>query len=554
MKQENVKYYEVEKVNSIKELMNNAVCKAGDKVAFKYKKNKEVVDVTYSEFQNITNYLGTALCSISSVNKHIGVIGENSFKWLSVYITVLKSSGVFVPIDKELPKEDIIYILNHSDCEVLFFSKRYEKYIEDIIKNTNVKYFIGFDSNNTEKIINYDEFLEKGKQMYLDGCNEYVNITPDTDKLKMIVYTSGTTGMAKGVMLSEHNLVSCVYYGLQVSAVYDRCLSVLPYHHTYESTGILFALHHHSTICINDNLKSILKNLVLYKPDYICLVPAFAEMFYKKILDNAKKTHKETTLKMLIKLSNILRKFHIDLRKTFFKSIHDVFGGNMRKIVVGGAPLRPELGEFFESIGISLVNGYGITECSPMVSANIDYLNDPSTVGYELPCLEVKFENMTEDKEGEICVKGDTVMLGYYKNESQTQKVLKNGWFNTEDYGKRNEKGQIIITGRKKNLIVLDNGKNVFPEEIENYIMGIDYIQEVIVCGIENENHEQTGLVAKVYLNKEKAESLDNYPTEDSIRKDILKVTQSLPVYKKIQKVEIMEEAFKKTTTNKIKR
>lgn len=554
MKQKNVNYYEVEKIESIKELMENAVCKAGDKIAFKYKKDKEIIDVTYKKFQDITNYLGTALCNISCVNKHIAVIGENSFKWLSVYITVLKSSGVFVPIDKELPKEDIVHILNHSDCEVLFFSKRYEKYIKYIMENTNVKYFIGFESTSKNEIINYDEFLQNGKTLYLSGCKEYANITPNTDKLKMIVYTSGTTGMAKGVMLSEHNLVSCVYYGLQVSTVYDRCLSVLPYHHTYESTGILFALHHHSTICINDNLKSILKNLNLYKPDYICLVPAFAEMFYKKILDNARKTNKEKTLKTLIRISDFLRKHHIDLRKYIFKSIHDVFGGNMKKIVVGGAPLRAELGNFFESIGISLVNGYGITECSPMVSANIDYLNDPSTVGYELPCLEVKFENMTETNEGEICVKGDTVMLGYYKDEEKTKRVLKDGWFNTEDYGKKNKKGQIIITGRKKNLIVLDNGKNVFPEEIENYIMGIDYIKEVVVCGIENENHEQIGLVAKVYLNDEQTKKLDIYPTVDSIRKDILKVTENLPLYKKIQKVEIEKEPFKKTTTNKIKR
>lgn len=549
-----IKYYNVEKVDSIKELLEKAVKEAGDNIAFKYKENKEVVDVTYSEFQDITYFLGTALSSIDALDKHIAVIGENSFKWFSVYITALKSHGVFVPIDKELPLEDIIHILNHSDTEVFFFSKKYEKYIEDIMAKTNVKYFIGFDSTPQGNVLNYNEFLEKGKELYLKGDDSYTSLVPDTEKLKMIVYTSGTTGMSKGVMLSEHNLVSCVYYGLQVSTVNTRCLSVLPYHHTYESTGLLFALHKHCTICINDNLKSVLKNLNLYKPDYISLVPAFVEIFYKKIWESARKTGKEKGLKFLIKLSNFLRIFKIDLRRKFFKNIIDSFGGNLVRINVGGAPVRAELGKFFDDIGIILINGYGITECSPLVSANMDYINDASTVGFELPCLSVKFENMTEDGEGEICVKGDNVMLGYYKNPEQTARVLKDGWFNTEDYGKRNEKGQIVITGRKKNLIVLDNGKNVFPEEIENYIMGIDYIEEVVVAGIENEIHEQVGLVAKVYLNPEKVSQMEVKPNTESIRRDILEVSTSLPVYKKVQKVEIMDTPFNKTTTNKIKR
>jgi long-chain acyl-CoA synthetase len=214
----------------------------------------------------------------------------------------------------------------------------------------------------------------------------------------MLVYTSGTTGMAKGVMLTEHNLISCVYYGLQVSTVFDRCLSVLPYHHTYEAVaGILVALHHHSTICINDNLKSVLKNLQLYKPDYIYLVPAFAEIFHKRIWANAKDSHKALALKIMIKLSNFLRIFKIDIRKKLFKSIHEAFGGNLRKIVVGGAPLRAELGDFFDSIGISLINGYGITECSPLVSANMDYLNDCTTVGIPLPCVDIKLGNLTPE-------------------------------------------------------------------------------------------------------------------------------------------------------------
>jgi long-chain acyl-CoA synthetase len=360
-------------------------------------------------------------------------------------------------------------------------------------------------------------------------------------------------------MLSEHNLVSCVYYGLQVSTVYDRCLSVLPYHHTYEAVaGLLVSIHHHSTICINDNLKSILKNLQLYKPDYIYLVPAFVEIFYKKIQSNIQQKGKEKLFNIMIKISNGLRKVGIDLRKKIFKSVHEAFGGNIKKIVSGGAPLIPELGVFFDNIGISLVNGYGITECSPLVSANMDDFNDPTTVGVVLPCCDIIIENKDEDGIGEILVKGDIVMMGYYKNVKLTEEVLKDGWFKTGDYGKLNDKSQLLITGRKKNLIVLRNGKNVFPEEIECYIKQIPYIQEVVVRGIKDDKGSETGLLAEVYLNEEKLTELginkEEKGLETKIRKDILEKTEELPTYKKIEKVSIRENEFEKTTTNKIKR
>lgn len=227
------------------------------------------------------------------------------------------------------------------------------------------------------------------------------------------------------------------------------------------------------TICINESLKMVLKNLQEYKPDYVYLVPAFVEVFYKKILTNARQNGKEQTLFKMIRISNKLRRAGIDLRKTLFASVHKAFGGNLRKIVCGGSPLRPELGEFFDGIGISLINGYGITECSPLVSANHDAFNDWHTVGIPLPCCQIKFENVTPDGDGEICVKGDVVMLGYYKQPKLTAECLRDGWFYTGDYGRMNEHGQLYITGRKKNLIVLTNGKNVFPEEIENYIAAI---------------------------------------------------------------------------------
>ena len=306
----------VTKVNSIREMLELAVKEAGEKNAFEYRdenQSDKIVKVTYKEFNNDTEELGTALASIGMADKHIAMIGENSYKWLTVYLTVLKSTGVFVPIDRELPCKDIINVLKHSDSEVLFYSEKYEKWINEIKENVpNIKFFIGLNRKEHDgNILSYDIFKENGKNVLNQGSKIYTELKDDENKLKLLVYTSGTTGQPKGVMLTEHNLISVVYYGLQVADIGEKCLSVLPYHHTYEAVaGILVELHHHSCICINDSLKNVLKNL----------------------------------------------------------------------------QLRPEIGKFFNDIGITLLNGYGITECSPLVSVNRVKFNDSYTVGVVLPC------------------------------------------------------------------------------------------------------------------------------------------------------------------------
>ena len=560
MRNEKLNYYEPTKIETIKDIIDIAVKEAGDNNAFEFKDNRtnDIVKVTYNEFKKDIDCLGTALTTINMDDKHIAVIGENSYNWITVYLTAIQSNGVFVPIDRELPYEGIVNILKHSDSEILFFAKKYEKYIEKIKEEVpEIKYFIGFETEeDKDNVLSYKIFLQKGKKEIENGNTKYTSIIhEDTNVLRMLVYTSGTTGLAKGVMLTEHNLGSSVYYGLQVASVYTKCLSVLPYHHTYEAvSGLLVALHKHVTICINDSLKNVLKNLQLYKPDYIYLVPAFAEVFYKNIWSNAKKTGKETGLKVLLVISNLLRKIGIDKRKVFFKSIHDAFGGNLRKIVAGGAPIRAEIGEFFNNIGIPLIAGYGITECSPLVSVNMDDFNNPATAGIVLPCCDIKFENVNSEGDGEICVKGDIVMMGYYKDKERTERVLKDGWFNTEDYGRFNEAGQLIINGRKKNVIVLSNGKNIYPEEIENYIYSIPYVADAIVKAEKNDNGEEIALCAEVFLNQEKVSELNITDPKEQLKKDISKVTKELPSYKHISKIEIREKEFEKTTTSKIKR
>ncbi len=540
-------YYEVEPVISIKEMLKKAKNEAGDWDAYQYKLNEtETKHVSYNEFYQNTEDLGAALCNLGLGNAHIACVGDNSYPWIVVYLTVLKSEGVFVPIDKELPEDDMFRIINDSDSTAIFFASRFE---ETIISNKdklpNIKYFISLDREESN-----DDFLSM-RQLISEGSvldkSKYDSLQSNENDLKLLVYTSGTTGIAKGVMLTEHNLISGVYYGLHVSQVFGTGLSVLPYNHTYEAVcDILVSIHKHTTLCINDSLKAVLKNLQFYKPDYIYIVPAFLELFYSGVQKNIRKQRKEKLVNKMIGISNGLRKIGIDMRKVFFKQITDAFGGNLKKIVCGGAPIRPEIGKFFGDIGIWVIGGYGITECSPLVSVNDEQANDYNTVGRRLPCLEWRVDSPNEEGIGEIQVKGDVVMLGYYKQPDKTDEVLKDGWFSTGDYGYITPEDWLVITGRKKNIIVLTNGKNIYPEEIESIIMQIEYVSEVIVSGIKNEHGQETGLQAEVYLSEEH--------TEEHVLDDIQNKLDILPGYKNISKVIIRDEPFAKTTSNKIKR
>jgi long-chain acyl-CoA synthetase len=542
-------YYEVQPVASIKEMMELAVRDAGDEIAYKYKRDKEdeeVREVTFSEFVKEVTDLGSFLCEKGVSDKHIACIGHNSYEWILAYLTVLRSSGVFVPVDKELPEADIIHVIKDSDASVVFYDEKYEEIFKKHIDELDgIEMFIGFDREESDgKFISFHSAITNGK--YGDHT-KFLNETSDPNELKLLVYTSGTTGASKGVMLSEHNIVSSVYYGLMVSTVYDTGLSLLPYHHTYEAVSdILVSFHHHSTLCINESLTAILKNLIIYKPSYVYVVPAIAESIYKRITRSIQKQGMEEQFNQLIEKSNELRAQGIDKRREMFGFIHETFGGKLKKIVCGGAPIRPEVAKFFDDIGLDLINGYGITECSPLVCANHDMYNDFRTVGIKLPCIEWRIDQPNEEGIGEICVKGDIVMIGYYKQPELTAEALKDGWFYTGDYGYINEKEQLIISGRKKNVIVLNNGKNVYPEEIEGYIQDIDYVNEVVVSSEKDENGNENSLKAEVFLEEKK--------TPGEVLKSIKKACVELPLYKQITKVVIRDDEFPKTSSNKIKR
>lgn len=546
------KYYSVKKISSIREMTELAVAEAGDKAAYRFKvADGSIRDVTYREFYDTCENLGAALCERGFSKAHIACISENRYEWIVTYLTVLRTAGVYVPIDKELPADDKVYLLDNCDAEVVFFSKKQEKFInENRGRLPGVKLFVGMDidadADEADGVVSMARLISDGADM---DKSFYDGLKSDDDELKMLVYTSGTTGVAKGVMLTEHNLVSSVYYGLQVSQIYDVGLSVLPYNHTYEAVcDILVSIHFHSTLCICSGIKEVSRELKLYKPDYIYLVPAFAEFMYANVKKVLKKEGKEAQFAKGVKISRALLKLGIDMRGTLFEQIRAAFGGNLKKIVCGGAPIRPEIGEFFGDIGIFLIGGYGITECSPLVSVNDEKRNDYATAGSKLPCLEVRIDSPNEEGIGEICAKGDVVMKGYYKMPEQTAEVLRDGWFYTGDYGYITKDDNIVITGRKKNIIVLSNGKNVYPEEIEEYIKKIDYITEAVVSGVKNENGEETALSAEVYIAENPG--ID----EKQVLDDIREKQHELPSYKKISKVVLRAEPFAKTTSNKIKR
>ena len=531
--------------SSIREMLMMAVNEDGEKIAYKFKNPDGTVrEVTYIEFYQTVEALGASLTEMGLGSSHIAIVSENRYDWIVAYLPVLQSAGVFVPIDRQLTTKEKLHLLTDSESEAVFFSKQYLTwFVENKASMPNIKAFICFDiDKDTDGIISYKRLIAEGAKL---DKTAYDSLKSNENELKMLVYTSGTTGIAKGVMLSEHNLVSGVYYGLQVSRIYDTALSILPYHHTYESVcDILVNIHSHATLCIHSVMRELVSDMQLYHPTNIYIVPAIAEFIYFLIMKNLKEKGKLKTFKKGVKISKAALRLGIDIRPKLFAELHNLFGGKLRKIVCGGAPIRPEMGEFFNDIGIPMTGGYGITECSPLVSVNDESSNDFNTAGHRLACLQWRIDEPNVEGIGEIAVKGDVVMLGYYKMPDKTAEAIRDGWFFTGDYGYITPDDQICITGRKKNIIVLSNGKNIYPEEIENLIMNIDCISEVVVRGLKNSKGDEHALEAEVYLNEEKNES--------EVKALISEALAELPNYKKITKVVIRKEPFPKTTSNKI--
>ena len=555
--QENYPYYNTRRVNDLKQLVNEAAELYGNKELFVYRRNKEIVSKSFIDFKNDINYFGTALVSqFGFSEEHMAIVAENSYEWLVVYFTAIISHGVFVPIDRELPPEGIANILKISDSSILVVSDNFSVKLADVIPTLDfikTKIIIGKEK---EGYFSFEKLLEIGKEQMEAGNTDFVSLVPITDTLSSLVFTSGTTGTAKGVMLTQANIVSTAINALDSIHIGPSAISVLPYNHTYESTtGILCYVHEGRTIYINESLRMFANNLKEYKPTDMQCVPLIAESLYKKIWSTAEETGKDKTLKKALKISRFLMKHGIDIRRKLFKSVLEGLGGNLSCMICGGAAVKPNIGEFFYDIGITVLVGYGITECSPLVSANRNYFFDFASAGVPIRGCSVKIDSPDENGEGEICVKGENVMMGYYKNPEATANAFKDGWFLTGDIGKIDDKGRIYITGRKKNLIVLKNGKNVYPEEIESYFDESRNIAEIVVYAIRDESDHEAAITAEIFPNMNNV--TEDHPLEkvrEDIRAEIEEVNKKLPMYKQIKNVTFRDKEFDKTSTKKIKR
>lgn len=539
--------------------------KHGDMTAFTYyDKSGKLCDLSYARFYNRIIRTAAGITAQGYAGKKIALLGETSTAWLASYLAILLTGGVAIPMDKELEPSAIIGLLESVEADAIIYSSHFNgKLREHVKKNGSIKLFIPIDPDENElkqpSTIAYRAMRELGKRDVDSG-----KFTPSPAESKEVLaeflFTSGTTGSSKTVMLSQKNIFSVVTSAAETVdfGPDDTIVSVLPVHHTYELAILLTAMDYGIHICINDSLTHVLKNFQLFKPTGLVLVPLFVYTIYKKIWAEAKRTGQDKKLKLGIAASNAMRAVGIDKRRELFKSVLDSFGGRLEKIICGGAALNPKMIEFFDSIGVEICEGFGITECAPLTFVTPYYARKVGSVGPAVPCCQGRIEGTSENAsgyiEGEIQIKGDNVMLGYYNNpEANAAVFTDDGWFRTGDMGYMDNDGYFYVTGRLKSVIVLENGKNVFPEEIEEYLSNIELIAEAVVVG--RQNGSAVNLVAIVYPNHAKFD--DNATTEEmysAINAEIQKLNKSLPTHKQIKKTELREVEFEKTTSKKIKR
>ena len=549
------KYHKCEEVRDFKEMIERSAQIYKTRTAFKLKnKDGEIYSKTYEEVKNDIYALGTELIENGLTNKRIAVIGKNSYKWA---ISYLASSivGVVVPIDKELHSDDVINFMNVAECEcVLGDGKNLKTITENIEKLNNKKtIFVDFEKS-------FEHYLEAGRTLLEKENTKFGEIKINPDEMKILLFTSGTTGNAKGVCLSQRNICSNILsiYGIVKVKRSDLFFSILPLHHTYECTiGFLLPLYSGASICYCDGLRYISKNMLEYHPSVILCVPLLLESMYKKIMKSLKKSLPEKYTK---DGENPIDKLPFILRKIVSRKVKNTLGGRLRVFIVGAAAVNPEIANTFDKLKLNSLQGYGLTECAPLVAGNTDFFKRNDSAGLPIPTVEYKIDNPNQEGVGEIIVKGPNVMLGYYNMPEETEKVLKDGWFHTGDLGKIDENGFLYITGRCKSVIVTKNGKNIYPEEIESYLNESPLISESLVIGTHKENDDETYVNAQIFPNKE---AITEYlkgtvPTKEEIKKvisDVIaNVNSKIPNYKHIKDFAIRDSEFEKTTTQKVKR
>ena len=548
----------------LKQLVKSASKEFGDRVYLRYKGKApdEIIDVTYAQFDDMMDAIGTSFFAMGLGGRHIAVIGDTSPEWIATYLATVNGGGVIIPLDRELSHDEIGNFLKRAEASAVVFSPRFRELFKSLADSSDISYFIeiGNEDFDDSRFVSTATLIERGMALLEDGYSDFTDFVSDVENDAAILFTSGTTGTSKGVLLTQANIVAAINGSISMLefSPEDVLLSVLPVHHTYEMTcGILTPLTVGATVCINDSLKYLIKNFKLFKPSVLILVPQFVTTVYKRIWDTAIKNGKDKQLKLGVSVSNLLKKARIDITKPLFAEVTSAFGGRLRKVVCGGAALSSDYVRGFNDLGINLVQGYGITECAPLISVCPFHWNKYGSVGLAIPGLEVRIDREGDEREGEIVVRGKNVMRGYYKDEELTAQVLdSDGWFKTGDIGYVDSDGFIYITGRKKNIIILDNGKNVFPEELEEYVYRSPLVAECVVVGKELEGGE-TVICAQIYPDFAKAEEMGIDGLENiknTLKEYVQTLNKSLPLFKQIRSVEIRKSEFDKTTTKKIKR
>ena len=557
-----VRYYPTRRLRDLRELVQRSADEFGDRTAFKeLDRSDEVRSYSFSQLRDDVAALGTALLARGVAGRHVALVGESCYSYVVSYLAVVNAGAVIVPLDRELTVDELVHLVKKSDADLLLYGDSLADdvpAIRDACPRLTGAVAIDLYSADTDEPDDpgVPDLLRTGRELLAQGDTSFASVAIDPDALCAILFTSGTTGANKGVMLTPRNITAVVHGAYSLHRLRPVSLSVLPINHSYEfNLHVLGAIFGGITLCFNDSVKHVRENLGRFGPEMTLMVPMIVEALFKNIWREAEKNHLATHLRYGIWLSNALRRVGIDLRRYYFIPVIQSLGGKLNMIVCGGAPLRPEVVKGMSDLGIEVYNGYGITECSPLISSNCALANIPGSVGIPIPGIRVRIDSPDADGNGEIQVKGDNVMVGYYKDADATARSFTpDGWFKTGDLGHLGRRNALFITGRQKNLIILPNGKNVQPEELEEHLLSsIEYVKEVVVHASTDEAGVEH-IVATAFLDAIFVQGVGLDEAEARFRADVARHNRKLAGYKQIHHAQVRDCEFTKTSTQKIKR
>ena len=558
--------HEFTKFENIKDMLKKSGEQFGDRPAYIFKTDVpgKFREMSHKEYREQVDALGTALIDLGLKDKRIAVISDNRYEWGMAYLATVCGTGIVVPLDKSLPENEIESLINRSEVEAIFYSNKYDGVMNRLNEegSTSIKFFISMDLEEKQgNVYSQKELIEKGRKLIADGNREFIDAEIDNEKMSIMLFTSGTTAQSKAVMLSHKNIVSNL---MDIASVIkidenDVFLSFLPMHHTFECTvGFLYAMSKGAATAFCEGIRHIADNIKEFRITAMISVPILYETMYKKVMKGIEKKGKLEQVQKGIKISQFLLKFGIDIRRKIFKEIHDNLGGRVRLFVAGGAALDPDAEKGFNALGVKMLQGYGLTETSPVIAAEDDKYQRLGSIGKAFPSLDVKIVDANEEGIGELVVKGPTTMIGYYNNDEATKETIdSDGWLHTGDLARIDKDGFIFISGRKKFVIVLKNGKNIYPEELEALVNKIEGVKESFVYGKPEDDGDYT-ICVKVQYDKDTVKEAYNVEDEEEIKEalwqEVKKINKTMPAYKYIREIRVTEEDFIKTTTQKIKR